>query len=165
MPPIRPENKPRYPKDWKLRSRFVREVRAGSRCEWCGVPQYAVGQRVDGLFVQVKGNAYLDQMLYASSHQEARALADHLNQWNDELERYIVIVLTVAHIHARRPPHCSTWPPFASNVTTVTTHSCVARIAVRATSCSLVSCRCFELHIVSESCVGPAFLHARGSYR
>lgn len=26
----------RYPADWKLRSRFVRQVRAGNRCEWCG---------------------------------------------------------------------------------------------------------------------------------
>lgn len=34
--PIRPENKARYPKDWKLRSRFVRFVRAKGCCEWCG---------------------------------------------------------------------------------------------------------------------------------
>lgn len=34
--PIRPENRARYPKDWKLRSYFVRFVRAGGRCEWCG---------------------------------------------------------------------------------------------------------------------------------
>jgi 5-methylcytosine-specific restriction endonuclease McrA len=35
--PIRPEMAGRYPKDWKLRSRFVRFVRARGRCEWCGV--------------------------------------------------------------------------------------------------------------------------------
>ena len=34
--PIRPEMRDRYPADWKLRSRFVREVRAKNRCEWCG---------------------------------------------------------------------------------------------------------------------------------
>ena len=34
--PIRPENRARYPSDWKLRSRFVRFVRARGRCEWCG---------------------------------------------------------------------------------------------------------------------------------
>jgi hypothetical protein len=34
--PIRPEMKARYPRDWALRSRFVREVRAKNRCEWCG---------------------------------------------------------------------------------------------------------------------------------
>lgn len=38
--PIRPENRRRYPKDWKLRSRFVRFVRARNRCEWCGAENY-----------------------------------------------------------------------------------------------------------------------------
>lgn len=33
--PIQPENRGRYPKDWKLRSYFVRFVRARGRCEWC----------------------------------------------------------------------------------------------------------------------------------
>ena len=31
--PIRPEMRARYPSDWALRSRFVRFVRAGGRCE------------------------------------------------------------------------------------------------------------------------------------
>ena len=34
--PIRPEMRARYPKDWALRSRFVRFYRAKNRCEWCG---------------------------------------------------------------------------------------------------------------------------------
>ena len=34
--PIRPEMKARYPKDWKLRSRFIRFYRAKNKCEWCG---------------------------------------------------------------------------------------------------------------------------------
>jgi 5-methylcytosine-specific restriction endonuclease McrA len=34
--PIRPEMKARYPKDWRLRSRFVRFYRAKNCCEWCG---------------------------------------------------------------------------------------------------------------------------------
>lgn len=34
--PIRPEMKARYPADWKVRSRFVRLVRARNCCEWCG---------------------------------------------------------------------------------------------------------------------------------
>ena len=48
--PIRPENKARYPADWKLRSRFVRFVRARNRCEWCGVengqPHPTTGSKV-----------------------------------------------------------------------------------------------------------------------
>lgn len=38
--PIRPENKARYPKDWKIRSRFIRFFRARNRCEWCGAENY-----------------------------------------------------------------------------------------------------------------------------
>jgi hypothetical protein len=48
--PIRPENRHRYPKDWALRSRFVRFVRAQNRCEWCGAengqPHPVTGSRV-----------------------------------------------------------------------------------------------------------------------
>lgn len=48
--PIRPENLKRYPKDWKLRSYFVRFVRAKGTCEWCGAihnqPHPLTGSRV-----------------------------------------------------------------------------------------------------------------------
>lgn len=48
--PIRPEMLARYPKDWKLRSRFVRLYRARNRCEWCGAangqPHPITGSRV-----------------------------------------------------------------------------------------------------------------------
>lgn len=40
----------RYPRDWKLRSRFVRFYRARNRCEWCGAengqPHPVTGSRV-----------------------------------------------------------------------------------------------------------------------
>ena len=48
--PIKPENRSRYPLDWKLRSRFVRLVRARNKCEWCGAqnhePHPITGSRV-----------------------------------------------------------------------------------------------------------------------
>jgi len=48
--PIRPENRNRYPSDWPLRSRFVRFMRAGGRCEWCGAvhgnPHPVTGSKV-----------------------------------------------------------------------------------------------------------------------
>jgi hypothetical protein len=48
--PIRPENKARYPADWKLRSLFVRTYRAKNRCEWCGAengkPHPVTGSKV-----------------------------------------------------------------------------------------------------------------------
>lgn len=37
---MKPENAKRYPPDWKLRSRFVRFVRARNRCEWCGAKNH-----------------------------------------------------------------------------------------------------------------------------
>ena len=101
--PIRPENKHRYPKDWKLRSRFVRDYRAKGRCEWCGAPQYGVGTWIDGAFHLACGNSYYDNMEYANSYKEAKAVADHLNEWGDTDARQIVIVLTVAHVYDDRP--------------------------------------------------------------
>jgi len=48
--PIRPEMRTRYPKDWKLRSRFIRIYRAKNRCEWCqaenGQPHPKTGSKV-----------------------------------------------------------------------------------------------------------------------
>lgn len=48
--PIRPENRGRYPADWKLRSYFVRLIRARGRCEWCqaahGQPHPVTGSKV-----------------------------------------------------------------------------------------------------------------------
>lgn len=42
--PIRPENKDRYPSNWKAIRQSVLE-RAGNRCEWCRVDNYAIGWR------------------------------------------------------------------------------------------------------------------------
>lgn len=39
--PIRPENKARYPKNWKQISLRIRE-RAGNKCEDCGVANYSM---------------------------------------------------------------------------------------------------------------------------
>jgi len=48
--PIRPEDKARYPKDWKKRSLFVRKYRAKNKCEWCGAengkPHPVTGSKV-----------------------------------------------------------------------------------------------------------------------
>lgn len=48
--PIKPDQRARYPADWKLRSRFVRFYRARNRCEWCrvfnGRPHFITGARV-----------------------------------------------------------------------------------------------------------------------
>lgn len=38
--PIKPENKNRYPKNWKDISKYIRFVRAKNRCEVCGCENY-----------------------------------------------------------------------------------------------------------------------------
>ena len=49
--PIRKEMRQRYPKDWALRSRFVRFYRARNRCEWCGVHNYSLREDTGAVVV------------------------------------------------------------------------------------------------------------------
>lgn len=97
--PIRPENKARYPTDWKLRSRFVRFIRAKHCCEFCGVRNYSVGYRDEDGEFQCEWSY--------RKYSDARAKAIDLNElyWTDN--KYIVIVLTVAHVHDHRPEAAS----------------------------------------------------------
>jgi hypothetical protein len=44
--PIRPENKARYPKDWKQISLRIR-ARADNKCEDCGVENYSIRDGAD----------------------------------------------------------------------------------------------------------------------
>ena len=102
--PIKPENRKRYPANWKqIRAEILK--RAGNRCERCGVRQYGVGHWEKDGFEYVRGNAYWDQFLYTESHAEAREAADELNDWGDERPRVIVIVLTIAHLD-HTPENC-----------------------------------------------------------
>lgn len=96
--PIKPENRHRYPANWgAIRAEILK--RADNCCEFCKVRNYTIGQRLaDGSFQPAGGSAYYDQLLYATSFKEAHAAASHLNENGDEEKRYIVIVLTIAHL-------------------------------------------------------------------
>jgi len=110
--PITPENRKRYPDNWNA----IREsilARAKHRCEWCGVPNYAVGHRdSDGRFVPICGNAHRDAAgngqkypsMNSISPAEARQFADYDNEWDGP--KVIVIVLTIAHVHDDSPENC-----------------------------------------------------------
>lgn len=91
--PIRPENRTRYPANWREIRDQVLE-RAGHCCEWdgCGVANHAVGYWNGPRFVQIcmKGE-------HDSLDVEAAELADG--------EKVIEIVLTVAHLD-HTPEHC-----------------------------------------------------------
>jgi 5-methylcytosine-specific restriction endonuclease McrA len=89
--PIRPENQLRYPANWReIRARIL--ARAGNRCEFCGVPNGAVGYREeDGSFVQLAASCRESGM-----ETEAACL---------DGKKIIVIVLTIAHLD-HVPEHC-----------------------------------------------------------
>lgn len=91
--PIKPENRDRYPANWpEIRERI--RARSGDRCEWCGVPNRAVGYREDdGRFVMLaKSRAEADTRV------DVAALCDG--------HKVIEIVLTVAHVHDHAPENC-----------------------------------------------------------
>lgn len=102
--PIKPENKSRYPKNWKQISEDIRFNRAKNRCEVCGVHNYSVGYREGNKFIPTCGNLIHDAAgMGELSYKEARELADHSSEVLDE--KYIVIVLTVAHLD-HQPENC-----------------------------------------------------------
>lgn len=88
--PIRPENRARYPKNWKAISLSIRE-RAGNRCE--GSPDFPDCRRPNGAYLnKTSGEITTDEM-----QVEAWTCAD-----GDRVSR---IVLTVAHLD-HTPENC-----------------------------------------------------------
>ena len=69
--PIKPENRRRYPANWpEIRERI--RARSGNRCEWCGVPNGAVGyRRADGEWVPMPR-----ALLTRRSHSRASVIND-----------------------------------------------------------------------------------------
>lgn len=75
--PIRPENQPLYPPNWREISIDIRQGRAGGRCEQCGVPN------------RVWRNTTTGQWTHDAGLAEA---------WILDGDRVAKIVLTVAHL-------------------------------------------------------------------
>jgi len=84
--PIRPENRGRYPKDWKLRSRFVRFYRAKNRCEWCGVENYRP-HPITGATVVLTTAHVFDDRPEASSLLNLAALCQKCHNGHDAKRR------------------------------------------------------------------------------
>ena len=83
--PIKPENKARYPKDWKaIRASVLK--RAEDKCEKCGVKNHAWRNNTIGIFT-------MDPML-----AESWELVDR--------DSVTYIVLTIAHLD-HTPENCS----------------------------------------------------------
>lgn len=95
MMPIRPENRARYPADWREISAAVR-LDAGNRCEWCGAPNGTLIRR--GTFHgrpvwSEAASAYCDVFC-------ADTGARYIGESHDtcDLGRPLRVVLTVAHL-------------------------------------------------------------------
>lgn len=94
--PVKPENRARYPKDWKQIVERVRE-RSGDACEGspafpeCRVPNGAVGYRVDSRWVQ------LGESIDAAGMASDAAMDDGF--------KVISIVLTTGHLD-HTPENC-----------------------------------------------------------
>lgn len=111
--PITPENRKRYPQNWPTIRKSILK-RAGHCCEWCKLPNYAVGYRNEtGAFVPATGNGPVDAIgrgrtwpnqAIPATYAEAREHADDFN-FNDD-RKWIVIVLTIAHVHDDSPENC-----------------------------------------------------------
>lgn len=103
--PIRPEMAPRYPKDWKLRSRFVREMRAQNKCEWCGAKNGHPHPITESIVVLTTAHVYdyrpeaagllnlaalcqrchlnHDRQHHAETRRSRRAVADLFEHWEE----------------------------------------------------------------------------------
>lgn len=106
--PIKPEHKALYPADWEAISRAAKE-RAGWKCQHpgCTCRQYDVGYwegevwRISGHFDWAIDGAYQHARQYAAEQQFA-----HTGDVPDPDPRYIVIVLTTAHLD-HDPSNCA----------------------------------------------------------
>ena len=101
--PIKPENKVRYPKNWKEISEDIRFNRAGNRCEVCGVKNYELGGR------DSSGNWH---KAHPVKERKCRLVwPKQGNEWwcgdsdNPLMLRIVKIILTVAHLD-HTPENC-----------------------------------------------------------
>lgn len=83
--PIRPENRARYSRHWKLISKLVRFKLAGNCCEWCyapnGQPHPETGSKV------VLTVAHLDHRPENNIRENLRALCQKCHNGHDAAHR------------------------------------------------------------------------------
>jgi len=84
--PIRAEMRARYPKDWKIRSRFVRFSRAKGKCEWCGVEHGKPHPLTGSMVVLTTAHVY-DHKPEASSLLNLAALCQKCHNSHDAVMR------------------------------------------------------------------------------
>lgn len=77
--PIRPENKNRYPKNWKeIRCRIL--DRANHKCEWCGISNYHIKDNKAKVVLTI---AHLDHTPENCADNNLRALCQECHNRYD----------------------------------------------------------------------------------
>ena len=76
----------RYPRDWALRSRFVRFHRARGRCEWCGAAHGEPHPRT-GAIVRLTTAHVFDKRPEAASLLNLAALCQKCHNKHDAADR------------------------------------------------------------------------------
>jgi hypothetical protein len=80
--PILPENKNRYPSDWKdIRARILAECQ--NKCEWCGVENYAIRENTKIVLTI----AHLDHIPEHCDRKNLRALCQKCHNRYDANHR------------------------------------------------------------------------------
>lgn len=88
--PIRPEDRGKYPPDWRAISKRIREERARNRCEQCGAPNgRAIARGSDGTYMLEDGQ------VFDAETGEPRGYARGSEYPS---VRWVRVVLTVAHL-------------------------------------------------------------------
>lgn len=99
--PIKPENKDRYPKDWKqIRARILE--RAGNCCEWCHVPNKARITRGAGSDAETYMDANANVWCANTGEHFGRT---HMSNFECN-GKWINVVLTIAHLD-HTPENCA----------------------------------------------------------
>lgn len=105
MMPIRAENRSRYPADWPVISRRVRNA-AGNCCEQCGVRNGAVIYR--GSHGTTPAWRYEEDPVFTNSLSPFDGTELHATCW-DDFDRHsgpVKVILTVAHLD-HTPENCA----------------------------------------------------------
>ena len=110
-----PINYKLYPSNWKSEIRPKVLKRANHRCEFCGVNHHAVGYRSEiGHFTGIGGNLHNDYAGIGIDYDTKNVLSYSLakefrNMHNeDSFEKYIIIILTIAHLDHDISNNCPT---------------------------------------------------------
>lgn len=82
--PIKPENKNRYPKDWKTRIRPDILKRANNKCEFCGIENYSIRENGSRVVLTI---AHMDHIPEHCDYSNLRALCQKCHNNYDKEHR------------------------------------------------------------------------------